>query len=215
MAEMKNSRRNVCDVLIFGQYQGKIYLLLRWDFFADKYQLVSEGLKGDFQPGEYEKNAKYVVSHRLGEVISNGFDFFGMGQFSTKHFSGGSVDNDPILRTYYVDVVSARAKREDMDAATIIDSINEATSLSIEFSESISKEDTKELTYYRWCDIDMLFKQKNTYLGKRVQGIDELISKLGESAIRNHIKNPIPICELSTEEQFDSIIKQYRNKSQE
>ena len=39
------SRRNVCDVLLFGRIGEKFYILLRWDYVANKYQIPAKGLE--------------------------------------------------------------------------------------------------------------------------------------------------------------------------
>ena len=210
--ELRNSVRKVCDVLIFGEYNNDLFLLMRWDFFSKKYQLISSGLEDSQVLGDFTENAKYVVSRRMGKTMNHFFNYFGVGQFTTRHFSAGSVNKDPILRTYHIDVVSAQPKKRNSDIIDIISNINESTVLSLQYSDIISKEAAKDYLFFRWCNINELFENKISYHNMNVRGIDELISNIGKSVIMSHSQTPIILNDILSEDSFQTMITTFNDK---
>lgn len=212
MTELDNCIRNVCDVCIFGKYKDEDYILMRWDFYANKYQLVSSGLSKDCKTGEFVNNAEYVVTRRFGKLMNTYLECFGLGQVTTKHLSAGSVVNDPILRTYNVDVVSAHPKKDSKEINELIKSINEKSIALIHYSDSISRSNAKNILLFRWCKVDTLFNSRISYGGRSVRGIDELLTNIGENTIRRHMKNVIQIDSVMPEDEFSNILSDFDSK---
>ncbi len=212
MTELDNCIRNVCDVCLFGKHNNEDYILMRWDFYANKYQLVSSGLPKDCKTGDYISNAEYVINRRFGKLMNTYLECFGLGQITTKHLSAGSVVNDSILRTYNVDVVSAHPKKESKTVNDLIKSVNEKSIALIHYSDSISRSNTKSIMLFRWCKVDTLFNSKISYGGRSVRGIEELLTNIGENTIRRHMKNVIQIDSIMPENEFSNILSELDSK---
>ena len=210
-ATMENSRRNVCDLLVFGECGGKKYLLMRWDFFSNKFQLISAGVRAK---NTTEEVARDIVARRFGEHAVRYFSYIPISEFQTYHFSAGSVDNDPILRRYDVKVVDAIVNRNRAaDFTQLLEFHNSATKLSISCGWEISKEQAKELLYFKWCDLDRLLEDRIRYDGFDVRGISELIQHVGVSTLKKY--SGIPITKDMIQDDFDKISAEYHRKMHE
>ena len=137
---------------------------------------------------------------------------FGLGQVTTKHLSAGSVVNDPILRTYNVDVVSAHPKKDSKEINELLKSVNEKSIALIHYSDSISRSNAKNILLFRWCKVDTLFNSRISYGGRSVRGIDELLTNIGENTIRRHMKNVIQIDSVMPEDEFSNILSDFDSK---
>lgn len=211
-APLKNGRRNVADVLIFGEYDGRTYLLLRWDFYAKKYQLISGGINRQDLISKEEKAAA-IISRRFSDMLIRFFDYHEMTQIKTHHFSAGSVENDPILREYNVDVIVATPKDPDkQDLVEFVDTINSATELSIEYCWDISGNQAKELSFFQWCELDDLLSGSTVYAGRKVQGLQEIITAVGRQTILDYSKRCVRLSEVQTHSVIDDLIKKVGEK---
>lgn len=211
-APLKNSVRNVTDILIFGEYMGKKYMLLRWDFYAEKYQLISGGINIQEYPSKEEKAAA-IISRRFSETMIHFFDYHEMTHIETQHFSAGSVENDPILRKYDVDIIVATPKEpEKANFIEFVDTINSATELSIEYCWDISSEQTKKLNHFHWCLLDDLLSSSTTYGGRKVQGLQEIIAAVGRQTILEFSKRSIHLSERDVNYDIDVLIKDVKAK---
>lgn len=209
---MKNGRRNVVDVLIFGEYNGQKYLLLRWDFYAKKYQLISGGINTYDCPSKEEKAAA-IISRRFSEIVIHFFDYHEIAQIKTHHFSAGSIENDPILREYNVDVIVATPKHpQKQDFAEFVNTINSATELSVEYCWDISGEQAKKLSFFRWCPLDALFSSNNTFAGRKVRGLQEIITSVGRQTILDCSKRSICLSGEEVDSDIDKLIKAAEEK---
>ena len=212
-APMKNSRRYVADVLIFGEYNGQKYLLLRWDFYAKKYQLISGGINIQDHQSKEEKAAA-IISWRFSDMLIRFFDYYEMTQIKTHHFSAGSVENDPILREYNVDVLVATPKDpEKTDFVEFVDTINRATELSIEYCWDLSGNQAKELNFFQWCALDDLLSSSTTYAEKKVQGLQEIITTVGKQTVLGYSIRSVHLSEVQVHSAIDDLIKEVEKKT--
>ena len=85
------SWRDVCDILLFGKIGDTFYILLRWDYVANKYQIPAKGLEGLWQDRLNEDYGKYVVSNRISPDLTSAFAYFFCGSFNTSHLSSGGI----------------------------------------------------------------------------------------------------------------------------
>ena len=210
-AELPKSTRAVCDTLIFGSYNERLYLLLRWDFFANKYQVICKGINADSEL-DYEEKAKYVINNRLHGTEAF-FDFEFIKSCDVYHFSAGSIENDPILRRYLIDVVLLQTKKKfRSDVLRTVEAINEETLTAIDFSYEIERNSAIEFNYYLWCDLEELIRAPGTYRSEKVRGIDEIIKNIGASVLRELGYSAI---ELSEEHVSDECFEECKQKFKE
>ncbi len=196
-APVPHSTRFICDTLIFGKLNEKKYLLMRWDFFAEKYQIVCSGLPNDSYT--YEEEARYILSKRIPNTESF-FDYQFVKSIVVHHFSAGSVDNDPILRRYEIDIVLLNAfKKYEEDILHTIRAINAETYQELALYTTIDREKSIGLKYYVWCDVEKLLLDFNHYEGEKVRGIEETIRNIGSANFTELAQNAIELSELDVD----------------
>lgn len=207
-AEIRHSVRDVCDVLLFGLHNGKPYILLRWDFYSNKFQVPGSGIDKTILT-TFKSEANFVISKRLDKLACKYFDYLDVGYFTTYHFSSGSVNNDPILRHYNIDVIAAFVRKNVIDDFFHILSImNRTTQLSIEYSWRVSDELKKKLNYFVWCNLSELLQNPINYQGHAVQGVEELITNIGQTFLIKLTQNAVPL----TNEMVDDDYEKYLTK---
>ncbi|MBE6609370.1 MAG: NUDIX domain-containing protein [Ruminococcaceae bacterium] len=191
-----HSVRNVCDTLIFGKYGQKKYILLRWDFFANKYQFVGSGLENVSTDSENDMIAK--VMNKRFPAMRRYFDYVFITEYSAYHFSAGSVDNDPILRNYNIkmSVLLPNNRSDTADICNIISAINKTTESKISASHVIDNSLAKNLNYFVWCELDELLLNPAFYRGRKVSGFRDLKEALAENKIRHLTDNLLTTLDL-------------------
>lgn len=206
--EIRHSVRDVCDVLLFGLHNGIPYILLRWDFYSNKFQVPGSGIDKTILT-TFKSEANFVISKRLDKLACKYFDYLDVGYFTTYHFSSGSVNNDPILRHYNIDVIAAFVRKNVIDDFFHILSImNRTTQLSIEYSWRVSDELKKKLNYFVWCNLSELLQNPINYQGHAVQGVEELITNIGQTVLIKLTQNAVPL----TNEMVDDDYEKYLTK---
>lgn len=211
-----NSVRSVCDTLLFGDHNGKKYILLRWDFFANKYQLIGKGLEKVAVNDESDK-VDAVLSSRLPS-LKHYFDYVFVSKYEGYHFSAGSVDNDPIWRKYLIDmaVLLPNNNSNTADILKEIERINMETKAKIEASVEITPTSAKDLKYFVWCEIPELLEKPTVYRGSRVSGFGDLLGHLGEKSLRSLCGNLLTSLQLSdgypTDDSLDECKKAFERK---
>ena len=211
-----NSVRSVCDTLLFGRFGQKTYLLLRWDFFANKYQLIGKGLE-KFTVNEESDKIDAVLSSRLPS-LKQYFDFVFITDYIGYHFSAGSVDNDPIWRQYLIDiaVLLPNNRSDTADILKTINNVNRETKAKIETSLEIPPSAAKNLQYFVWCDLDELIENPTSYRGSRMSGFGDLKGNMGEKHLHSLANNLLTAIELTDDPQNDdgleALMKSFREK---
>ncbi len=206
-APLKNSVRDVADVLFFGDRAGERYILLRWDFFANKYQMISGGIDVLACPTKEDKAAK-IISRRFSDMMVHHFTYLEMTSITTHHFSAGSVDDDPILRQYNVDVMTAVLRRpDDTILSEFVRTINDAAALSIEYCWDLSDEQAKDLKYFRWCRLNDLLDHSTSYEGQKVQGFEEIIAAIGRQNILIFSGQYVTLQEEDMDSDFERLLE--------
>jgi hypothetical protein len=211
-----NSVRSVCDTLLFGEHNGKKYILLRWDFFANKYQLIGKGLEKVAVNDESDK-VDAVLSSRLPS-LKHYFDYVFVSKYEGYHFSAGSVDNDPIWRKYLIDmaVLLPNNNSNTADILKEIERINMETKAKIDASVEITPPSAKDLKYFVWCEIPELLEKPTVYRGSRVSGFGDLLGHLGEKSLRSLCGNLLTSLQLSdgypTDDSLDECKKAFERK---
>ena len=210
-AELEGSVRQICDTLIFGRCGERIYLLMRWDFFADKYQVICKGVNG--KDTDIHERAAQVISARLPAAASF-FDMEFIKSSEVCHFSAGSVDNDPVLRKYLIDIVLLQAKKRFCsDIIRAVETVNEQTYTEIEYSYEINRRSAIDFNFYLWCDLEELITSPTLYRGDAVRGIDEIIRSIGASVLRELCYNAIELTEEQLcNEYFEDAKRQFSKK---
>lgn len=205
-----HSVRRVCDVLLFGEFEQKKYLLLRWDFFAGKYQLIGKGLEKVAITEEDDK-VDAVLSSRLPS-FRRYFDHVFITKYEGYHFSAGSVDNDPIWRKYLIDmaVLLPNNRADTADIFKTVSSINKETEAKIENSIAIDPASAKTLKYFVWCELDELMENPTSYRGNRVSGFGDMKGNMGEKKLHSLTENLLTSLELPCDPQNDDNLEKYK-----
>lgn len=199
-ANMPQGTRNVCDTLIFGERNGRKYLLMRWDFYADKYQIVCKGLPEETMT--FDEKARFVIAHRIPNTETF-FHYQFVKSIEVHHFSAGSVDNDPILRRYRIDIVHLNAiKKHEEDVLRTIRTMNAETYQELVFGLGISKDRCIEMKYFVWCDVEHLILNPCDCDGDKVRGVDEILRAIGMANFTDLGKQAVPL----KEEDIDPIL---------
>ncbi len=207
---LDNSTRRVCDTLILGEYGGKKYLLLRWDFYANKYQLIGKGLEKAIGTNEDDK-IYAVMSKRLPSLTSY-FDFVFITEYEAYHFSAGSVDNDPIWRKYLVDM-AVLLPNNALDAPDIyrtINGINRETAAKIETSVKITPPQAKDMPLFVWCELSELIESPTSYRGHRVSGFGDLVGNLSEKCLQVVTESSLTSLKLPEEPKSDDLMEKLK-----
>ena len=175
------SHRNVCDILVFGTIMKKPYMLMRWDYFAQKFQIPSKGLE---KLGNIEKSnkriAEFVIHERLSGEIISAFQYQYIDSFSTTHLSAGSMDDIKLIRNYDIHLYLLNIKKEM--AKNVVESIYSQNSRAKEIikNANLSKDAHKEIMSFIWVRFDELMQNRYLYKNKRVQGFAEIVDFIGE-----------------------------------
>lgn len=208
-ASLPNSTRHVSNVLIFGENQHELYLLLRWDFFSNKYQLLASGIK-DAEEMASEDMAKQTISKRFDNMACRYFNYLPIKEYTTSHFAAGSVDDDPILRRYIIHPVTATVRRDCReDFLEAIRRVNGLTNITLEYSFSVSVNQRKRMNYFCWCRLDELMKERCTYRNLPLRGFEEMMSNIGYSDLMMFAQNPIPLQDDDVKDTVPLLLRQY------
>ena len=192
---LPNSVRTVMDVVVFGSYGGEPYLLLRWDFYSRKFQLLSSGLEA-VADESVERQAAYVLTRRLSGYAPSLFRYVRMAEFSTRHLSAGSVDTDPIMRRYDVRVLRATARQGKAgELADLIATHNELATLQVELAPSLDDDSLYDLDFFEWVPLVDILDQPRSHDGRMVQGVAEIIEAIGRDGFIRFADGSIPLDE--------------------
>lgn len=216
------SNRNVCDILIVGvnPQTGKMFVLIRWDFLASKFQIPAKGLEDFDADLNSTEAAKFVVSERLLKDLIEKFEYRYVGKIKTSHVGAGSLGDGPILRNFFVSVFKLEVRREqNNEVLGFLNEINQQTIRIIEKTEQLGETVKRALNYYVWAELSQLERKRNLLLGKKLQGFLEIISDLGIELFKNSLSpvilnetNKLPVIEtdkIENEAQLDYILKEY------
>lgn len=176
------SHRKVCDILLFAHINNKLYLLLRWDYFAEKYQIPSKGLENcpSSENNQDEKCAQFVISERFSNEIVSSFTYQYLGNLYTTHLGSGSIDNVNFVRDYYISLFLLQPHKEEVEKVVrTIESINKRAIVIME-NENISKGVKKDTVSFHWVDLDTIMVERYTYQGKKLQGFSEIVDYIGK-----------------------------------
>jgi len=191
-AKMENDTRQVCDLLIFGRHREEVegkeegspdkyvekqYILLRWDFLANKYQFIAKGV--DPALPTLRHKIDHVLDRRL-PTLKELIDYELIASYTAGHFSAGSVSVDPIWRDNLVDVsvLIPRKTVYGADIERIIRESNAKTEQYLESALSIDRDTAKTLNYFVWCELDELIMCANSYRSKKVSGMPDLLDAI-------------------------------------
>ena len=177
------SRRNVCDVLLFGRIGEKFYILLRWDYVANKYQIPAKGLEDQRLSLYSEEYGKYVVSDRISPDLIPAFEYFFCGHFTTSHLSSGGVHDLKLIREYKIILYLLRPHEEKVgQILAAIRSMNFRAG-QIVTKENVSLSSKDKAVSLRWVPLDKLLENSLEYCNKKVQGFAEILDYLGKRTI--------------------------------
>lgn len=177
------SRRDVCDILLFGKIGDTFYILLRWDYVANKYQIPAKGLEGLWQDRLNEDYGKYVVSNRISPDLTSAFAYFFCGSFTTSHLSSGGIHNLKLIREYRVILCLLRPYKEKVgQTLEAIRAMNHRAE-QIVTKENVSLSSKDKAVSLRWVPLDKLLENGLEYNHKKVQGFAEILDYLGKSTI--------------------------------
>ena len=204
--------RDVCDVLVFGRCDKRLYLLLRWDFHSSKYQMLASGTPRRDE-ATFQERVDCVVSRRLDSSVCRQLDHLLAKSFTTYHLSAGSVDDDPILRRYDIDVSAASVRPgREKDFLRAVRNVNEATKLALEFGWGFSPDELKELGYFTWCPLDELLCTPTTYRDRPVRGFAEIMQHLSVGEITRLASHAAPIDSACLDDDLDACVDLARAK---
>ena len=177
------SCRIVCDILLYGKIGEKFYILLRWDYVANKYQIPAKGLEGFWQDRLNEDYGKYVVSNRISPDLTSAFAYFFCGSFTTSHLSSGGIHNLKLIREYRVSLCLLSPHEEKV--GQILEAIR---AMNIRAEQIVTKENVSlsskdKAVSLRWVPLDKLLENSLEYNHKKVQGFAEILDYLGKSTI--------------------------------
>ena len=194
--KMKNETRRVCDLLLFGSHDEKYYVLMRWDFLANKYQFISKGLEQSTDTSMRD-NVDYVLDRRFPNMKKY-LDFELIARYVAGHFSAGSMAIDPIWRDNVIEfaLLMPQSTSYGADIQRIIEDVNRHTEQILEQSEFIDRDVAKTLNYFVWCELDELLKDAGKYRGRRVAGMGDLIDDVKCDNLRALADNPLTHMEL-------------------
>ncbi|MGN1306945.1 MAG: hypothetical protein ACI4V3_04695 [Faecousia sp.] len=161
-----------------------------------------------------EEKAAAIITKRFTDMLIRHFDYHELALIETHHFSAGSVDNDPILRKYNVDVIVATPKKPDDSVFTdFINTINESTELSIEYCWDLSDDQMKSINYFQWCKLDCLLEDEVTYEGRKVRGLQEITAAVGRKAISSYAKRSIRLSSDDVQSKIVELIQTVDEKT--
>ena len=115
-----------------------------------------------------------------------------MIRFRTRHFSAGSMDGDPVLREYDVEVqVATPRDPEEKDFREFVRAVNASTVMSVENFWGISRQQSGDMVWCRWCRLDELLASPGVYRGREVRGFSEILSRAGRNAFDVYLSRAI------------------------
>jgi len=182
------SSRRVASLLIFGRsrLRSEQLLLVRWDFWAQKYQIPSKGLEEIETDIKDVDTAKAVVAERFEQKLVKEFDYTFFLKTEFQRLGAGSLGlvtgDAPMLRNYRVAFfkLSPKAGSDNLINRTI-DEINRET---IGFLESVGElaavpqRVRRELRFYMWVAIDRLLLEPTRIVGEPFQGFADLLDRV-------------------------------------
>ena len=210
---LTNESRDVCDLVAFGSFNEKNYILLRWDFFANKYQLVAKGLE-QAQLNKERDMIDFVLNSRFPSYIKEYMYAILVTKYDSDHFSAGSVNNDPIWRKYHINlgVLMPRDFGKVNEILEAIDYVNRSSEEMIDTALTIDTPTAKKLNYFVWCDLEELISSPGTYRGKKVSGFGDLKRNLGEAQLRTLANSPLALMPMSDGFATDDRMNEYKAK---
>ena len=232
--KMKNETRRVCDLLLFGsrteevrrseddapsELRTKHYILMRWDFLANKYQFISKGLEQSTDTSTQD-NVDFVLDRRLPNAKKY-LDSELIAGYVAGHFSAGSMAIDPIWRDNIIEFSLLMPQSMDFcsDIQRIINNVNSHTEQILEQSEFIDRDTAKTLNYFVWCELDELIKDSAKYRGRKVAGMGDLIEEIKTDNLYSLADNPLTRLPLSdnfpTDDSVNENHRLFTNKFQD
>lgn len=186
--------RRVGDLLIFVRLNGFVYVLLRFDLYADKYQIPAKGLEKYFAEGKLDEKAvisddiaKHVACLRFGSSFVDAFNYKYIDVVKTAHISSGSYDGAKYLKSYEVYVFSASIRKDSWSELQSAISTNNAKTEMFASNENVSSQGLIKNSYYEWADINDLMSSKYSFKGKKLQGFAELVDHFGKDRLLTYI----------------------------
>ncbi len=180
------STRTVADVLLFARdnASGRLHVLLRWDLLAEKFQVPARGLESlEGDPASIDA-ARYVVDDRLDPRLVDHFEYDFVGAFETTHVSAGSLDDGPLMRKYLVNVFRLKPRADAGDTiGRYLSLANEETLRHLRAAQQMQSGERKWLRYYVWASLESVLAHRVVLLGRKLQGIEELLQHFGPAVI--------------------------------
>ena len=181
------SNRSVADVILTARDKTseRLYLLLRWDLLAQKFQIPARGLEElDVDaPSDAFSAARHVIESRVSHSLASVLDYVELGRFETSHLSAGSLNDGPLMRKYDVAVFGAEAPPGE--ASNILSALERANRRTVnalnDENATLTLQSLRTMAFFAWAPIDDLHRGA---FGERhpLQGYDEIASALGAQA---------------------------------
>lgn len=186
--------RRVGDLLIPVRLNGFVYVLLRFDLYADKYQIPAKGLEKYFAEGKLDEKAvisddiaKHVACLRFGSSFVDAFNYKYIDVVKTAHISSGSYVGAKYLKNYEAYVFSASIRKDSWSELQSCISSNNAKTEMFASNENVSSQGLIKNSYYEWADINDLMSSKYSFNGKKLQGFAELVDHFGKERLLTYI----------------------------
>lgn len=68
------------------------------------------------------------------------------------------------------------------------------------------------MSFFRWCPFDALFSSNNTFAGRKVRGLQEIITSVGRQTILDCSKRSICLSGEEVDSDIDKLIKAAEEK---
>lgn len=182
--------RRVGDLLISVRLNGFVYVLLRFDLYADKYQIPAKGLEKYSAEGKLDEKAvnsddiaKHVACLRFGSSFIDAFNYKYIDVVKSAHISSGSYDGAKYLKNYEVYVFSASIKKDSWAELQSVISNNNAKTEMFASNENVSSQGLIKNSYFEWAEINELMGSKYSFKGKKLQGFAELVDHFGKDRL--------------------------------
>lgn len=182
------SSRNVCDIIITGYNptNSKKYLLIRWDFLANKFQIPAKGMEGLDIDLTSQEAAKFVVKERLDESLVDKFIYQYICKIKPSHVGANSLEKGNIPTNYQVSIFSLNVIEDFYnDFNLVLNKINKITFDKIMKEQKLGDKVKRALNLYLWVDLMTLEEKMITILGKKFQGFKEICDAKGIDLIKN------------------------------
>jgi 8-oxo-dGTP pyrophosphatase MutT (NUDIX family) len=181
------STRYVCDTLLTARdpSSGGTYLLVRWDFLASKFQVPAKGLEETGFDATSENAARYVVRERFCEELNKFITVRLLGRLKTSHVGAGSLGDGPIARNFVVTVFDLLPDQNSSAViGALLDQINAETAGILAEPGKFADGVRRALRFYVWAALDLLDARRNSLIGKKLQGFDEIVGAFGLECLR-------------------------------